>query len=185
MGTKRTLEDDTEDAGYWRIHFQDANSIRNVLSSAAAIMPKVVLKVVKTGDAFYLRVEGCDSVHTCCIFSSLLIDEVVFADKSRNGCEFCMDCKHFLYSIDNPSSAHGTVTIEGNEESSHVQVTIRDPDCPSTLDTSRLATFLDTRNPWRRNLNSNLYWRWIWRSSRRPSEKHASFRRSTSESAYS
>lgn len=145
MGTKRPLEQSAE-PGAWVLRFQDVTSLKNVFEAAAAIESQVVFRVQNMQDVFYLKVEGCDIVHTCGIFARILIDEVdgvFFSEDTVPELEFCIDCKYFLYAIDNPSCAHGTVTVQGNDNSSHVQVTVQDPDCPSSLDTSTLATMLE------------------------------------------
>ena len=46
--------------------------------------------------------------------------------------------------IDNPSSAHGSVEVEGSHESNVVKVTVHDPDCPSHEDTTVMSTYICT-----------------------------------------
>ena len=76
----------------------------------------------------------------------LLLDDASFSSLTDTGCEFCVDCGQMLVAIDNPSCAHGSVKVQGNDDSNTVKITIHDPDSPSHEDTTTMATYMDSED---------------------------------------
>ena len=131
-------------AADWTIIFEDASSLRNVVDAVSAVMHRVVFKVACVDGHHFLMVDGADAGFTCCVSARLQLDKVTFAsDDPPDEFTFCVDCKHVIAAIDNPSCAHGTLTIEGINEDALVRLRMRDPDQASHEDCCELSTFVD------------------------------------------
>jgi hypothetical protein len=129
----------------WTIVFDDTVSLRCVVESAAAVMSRVIFKVQKIGEFYFLTVDGADVGYTCCVSARLQLDNVSFSTPGTETSEFtfCVDCKQMLYSIDNPSCSHGCLRMEGHTSNATIHLILSDPDQRNSEDCSELSTFVD------------------------------------------
>jgi hypothetical protein len=133
----------------WTITFDDTVSLRCVVESAAAVMSRVIFKVQKAGQFYFLMVDGADVGFTCCVSARLQLEKVSFSTPGSETSEFtfCVDCKQMLYSIDNPSCSHGCLTMEGHTSNATIHLIMSDPDQRNSEDCSELSTFVDGDPP--------------------------------------
>lgn len=128
----------------WSIEFEDVSSLRSVVEAAAAVMQRVVFKVSKIRGTYFLIVDGADMGYTCCVSARLQLDRVTVSDDfDENAFTFCIECKHLLISIDNPSCANASLIMEGHTRDAIVTTRTSDVDQKSVEDSSRLHTFVD------------------------------------------
>ena len=131
----------------WTIVFDDASAIRGVVEAVSAIMQRVIFKVARQTDKYVLMVDGADVGMTCCVSARLQLDRVTFASKETpEEFTFCVECKHVLVAIDNPSCAHGAMIMEGHDDAT-IHIRMQDPEQRSHEDSSELNTFVDGTPP--------------------------------------
>jgi len=131
----------------WSITFDDTQSLRCIVESAAAVMSKVIFKVKKVGEYYFLMVDGADCGYTCCVSARLQLQNVRFAASHVDEFSFCVDCKQMSYSIDNPSCSHGFCRMEGYTHNATIGLIMCDPDNDNSQDLSILKTFVDSDPP--------------------------------------
>lgn len=125
----------------WAIEFEDVASLRAVVDAAAAIeLKRVMFKVALVSGNYFLMLDGRDHGNTCFVSARLKLDNVWIKDDSQDF-TFCVESSHLLYSIDNPSMAHGTLLLTGVGDG--VNVTLHDTD-PNYDEESKLPTFVDS-----------------------------------------
>ena len=147
--TQMIVKRRTRTTADWSITFEDASSLKSVVEASAAVMQRVVFKVVKKNENYTLMVDGADTGYTCCVSARLQLQKVDFADEVNPLLEFtfCVDCKQLLYSIDNPSCAHHSLILEGHSQDASVHIRLFDFEQRSHQDSSRLNTFVDGDPP--------------------------------------
>lgn len=134
----------------WTILFEDVTSLRCLMDAASAVMQRVNCNVVKEkgGDKYMLAVDGADQTYSCCVSSRIRLDRVTFAtDAPLEEFTFCVECKHVLCAIDNPSCAHGSLVMECHSEDATIHLRMQDPDQRSQEDSAVLSTFVDGNEP--------------------------------------
>lgn len=125
----------------WTITFQDASSFRSVVESVGAIMPRVLFKVEKEEDQWFLTTDGSDASVTCFLSARLKLDDVV-VESNETSFRFCVECKHVANAID--SGCIQSVVVQGFEQDAKIKITAKDPDRTSYEDGAILNTFMET-----------------------------------------
>lgn len=128
----------------WSITFDDISSLRSIVDAAAAVMQKVIFKVAKVDERFFLMVDGADPGVTCFVSARLQLHKVEL-HKPNHACEFifCVECSQVLTSIDIPSCTHASLVMEGHDDSTTIHFHVHDPDLRSCEDSSELNTYVD------------------------------------------
>jgi hypothetical protein len=128
----------------WSITFDDVTSLRSVVEAAGAVMQKVIFKVSKIGEHYFLMVDGADPGVTCFVSARLQLHKVAFyAEDHAHEFTFCVECGELLTSIDIPSCAHAALIMEGHDQSTSIHVRLLDPELRSCEDSSELNTYVD------------------------------------------
>ena len=130
----------------WSFVVNDASMLRLVVENVDSVHHRATFKVssrkAQNEDQdirYWLSVDTADIGYTSCVSARLELEKVHFSSDGEESFTFCVDCRHVLVAIDNPASAHGTLTIEGHDSAVHIR--IRDPEVASYEDYSVLPTF--------------------------------------------
>lgn len=133
----------------WTINLDDASGLRSVLDAVSAVTQRVHFRVARNEgrDTYQLMFDGADVAMTCCVSARLHIDSVVF-NKPNHDDEFafCIDCKQLQIALDNPSCAHGSLTLQYCSDAT-IHCRMQDPEQMSHADCSELNTYMDASEP--------------------------------------
>ena len=127
----------------WSIVLEDASLLRCVVEAVLPVMQRVLFKIAKRDNRYFLMVDGADQGGHCYVSARLLLDRVVVGDEDEF--TFCVNCKHLKGTIDNTSCAHGSLVLEGRGDK--LRVVVKDPDQPSYEDHSEVSLLDDSDQP--------------------------------------
>lgn len=126
----------------WKIHFEDAGQLRNIVDVIATILPRACFTVLKEGGENFLTATSLELGMSSAIHARLRLEDVTFPSDETQSFEFSVDCKSVSSALDISSYSHLALVMEGFDEDCVVKLTVVDGDSGAQEVSTTLSTFV-------------------------------------------